>query len=304
METQPDFIIKKDREHMISIILITLTTIFWGLSFISTKLLLNEYHPSSIAIFRQFIALVPLTIAMILTKSFKRIYLLDLGYIAFAGFFGIVLYFVFENSGMQYTTASNASIIVAAVPIFTLISEILFFKMKPSKKVLIGIFFSIAGVYMVISVNGKLDFSSDTFFGNMLIIGAMISWVIYTIINKLMDRAHPPIFLVFYQTLTSAILFIPFVAGEVHTWHAPSVVSLMNLIYLGVFCSAISYIFFVYAAKRLGPAVSSTFLNLIPVVSVSAGYLLLGECLNYLQIIGMFTIIASLYVITRKTVKV
>ena len=52
------------------------------------------------------------------------------GLVAVSGLFGIVLYFVFENNGIRYTTASNASMIVAAVPIFTLFTEALFFKLR------------------------------------------------------------------------------------------------------------------------------------------------------------------------------
>lgn len=290
---------KKNKQYYLSLLFIILTVIFWGISFISTKIILKELPPSSIAFFRQIIALVPLTAALFITKSFQKIPIRHFLLIAASGFFGIVLYFVFENTGIKYTTASNASIIVAAVPVFTLISEILFFKMRPNFRVLLCIITSIVGVYMVISVNGRMDFTSSTLYGNLLVIGAMGCWVVYTIMNKGLGKQYTTLVLIFYQTLAGAILFIPFTVAEIPQWRVLSFTSLLHLIYLGVFCSALSYFMYVYASKRLGAAISSAFLNLIPVVSVAAGILVLDETLTLLQMLGMITIIASLYVISK-----
>lgn len=301
METQTNITTAKKRGNFINISFLVITTFFWGLSFISTKVLLNELPPSTIALFRQFIALIPLTIAMMVTKSFVKITKKDFFIFTFSGLFGIVLYFVFENTGIKYTTASNASIIVAAVPVFTLISEILIFKMKPNAKVVACIILSILGVYLVISVNGKLDFSSQTLYGNLLVIASMISWVIYTIVNKKLENSHPPLVMVFYQTLSACFLFIPFVLGDVRKWHVPSTSALFHLIYLGVLCSAVAYILYINASQKLGPAIASTFLNLIPVVSVIAGYLFLDETLTVNQFAGMIIIISSLFVIGSGT---
>jgi drug/metabolite transporter (DMT)-like permease len=287
-------------EYLIAIIFIILTVIFWGYSFISTKIVLKDIPPVSIAFFRQIIASAVLLIWLLSSKASLKISLKHLWLIALSGFFGIVLYFVFENTALSYTTASNASMIVAAVPVFTLITEMLFFKLKLNLKIIICILLSITGVYLVITVNGKLDFSSDTFFGNILMIGAMVAWVVYTIINKSLSDKYSSIIITAYQSMTSILLFIPFVAHEVHSWHKISISVFLNLLYLGVFCSALAYFLYIYATKRLGATVSSAFLNLIPVVSVVCGYLILDERLYLIQIVGMILIIISLFQLSKK----
>lgn len=292
---------QRDKSYYVSVLLMLLPVIFWGMSFISTKVVLEEIEPVSIAFFRQFIALVPLAIWNIYTKASLKIKLKDLLLLAGSCFFGIVLYFVFENNGIKHTTASSASMIVSAVPIFTLISEALFFKAKVSAKAVGCIVLSILGVYLVISVNGKLDFSSSTFLGNMLVMGAMVSWVIYTILSRSLSSKYTSLQITFYQTLLSSGLFIPFVIPEIGSWKSTiSTVTWLNLLYLGVFCSALSYFAFLYAMKRLGPTVSSAFLNLIPVVSVIAGYVLLGERLSVIQFAGMTFIMISLFAINKQ----
>jgi drug/metabolite transporter (DMT)-like permease len=293
--------VKSQKEFYTAIVVLILTVILWGLSFISTKVLLNYLTPALIAFSRQLIALVPLSAAMYITKSFKRPAAGDLKLIAVSGLLGIVLYFLFENTGMKYTTASNASIIVAAVPVLTLISEIAFFNMKLNFRILACIFTSIGGVYLVISNNGRLDFSSSTLKGNLLIIGAMVCWVSYTIINKKLDYSkYNPLVMVFYQTLSAAILFLPFVIQDKNHWQAIPLSAVANLLYLGVLCSALAYIMFNYSSQKLGPTISSTFLNLTPVVSVTAGFFLLGEVLSATQLAGMILIIGSLFVISKK----
>ena len=74
-----------------------------------------------------------------------------------------------------------------------------------------------------------------------------------------------------YQSMISIFIFIPFILPEVKAWNKLTLYPLLNLIYLGVFCSAFAYFFYNYAVKRLGPTISSAFLNLIPVVSVIFG---------------------------------
>lgn len=284
-----------------NLIFVLLPVIFWGLSFISTKMVLTEMPPVSIAFFRQLIALFPLVAWGIITHSSFKVALKDLLLLSGSSFFGIVLYFIFENSGLIYTTASSASMIVAAVPVFTLIVEVLFYKLKPGLNSFFCILTSILGVYLVISVNGRLDFSSASFKGNMLVMGATASWVIYTVLSRKLSNKYSSFVITLYQTFLSSLLFIPFLIPEISKWQPLSNTAILNLIYLGVFCSAISYFMFLYAIKKLGPTVSSAFLNLIPVISVLAGYFVLDEMLLPIQYLGMVIILASLYFLNKKS---
>lgn len=289
-----------NRNKYMPLIFVILPVIFWGISFISTKVVLREIPPVSIAFFRQFIALVPLIAYGIATKSSFKMNLKDFMLLAVSCFFGIVLYFVFENNGLRLTTASSASMIVAAVPVFTMISEAIFFKLKIGLRTVLCIAVSILGVYFVISVNGIPDFSSSTFRGNMLMIGSSISWVIYTIISRNLGNRYSSFAITTYQTAISIILFIPFTISEIGDWKPISLTALLNLLYLGIFCSAVSYFSFLYAIKRLGSTLSAAFLNLIPVVSVIGGFLILGETLMLIQYIGMALILASLFYLGKK----
>ncbi len=291
---------KERHKKLFALIAITLTVIFWGYSFVSTKILLQDLPPISIAFFRQLIAAGALFIILFCKKLFVRMALKDVLLVFASAFFGIVIYFLFENIGLKYTTASNASIIVAAVPIFTLITESLFYKYKITARIISCVILSIAGVFLVIFEKG-LDFSSGYTLGNLLMIGAMVTWVIYTIICKSLTGRYNGIVITAYQMMAASVLYIPLIIPEINQWKGLSAYSMVNLLYLSLMCSALAYYLYNVAVKGLGATVSSMFLNLIPVVSILGGVLVLNEIVSFIQIGGMLLIMLSLIFVRGRT---
>lgn len=280
------------------VILVILAVIFWGVSFISTKVLLQEIPPVSIAFFRQFIALVPLSAMFIKKKAFFRLRVKTVLHMAVASLFGIVLYFVFENSGLEYISASEASILVATIPIFTLLMDTFVYRQKLDFRTLLLIIGSWVGVYLVIGGNDPVQAGSDTLKGSLLVFGAMVSWIVFTLITKRLSQQYDSLQMTFAQTLLSIPLFIPFVIQETANWHRLSVLSFMHLVFLGIFCSAVAYVFFLNGIAVLGPGIASSYLNLIPLVTMIVGAVFLGDKLAPLQYAGAFIILASLGLIS------
>jgi drug/metabolite transporter (DMT)-like permease len=291
-----------DGERYLALLFIILCVLFWGFSFISTKVVLSEVPPVTIALLRQIIASATLVPLVLYTRALSRLSPREMGRAALCSFFGMVMYFVLENTGLQYTTASNASMIVSALPAFTLLAEALLFRLKVSWRMVLCLALSMAGVFLVVTVNGRLEISSARLIGNLMVLGAMICWVIYTMMNKKLSEEHSTISIITYQSFAAICIFIPFAIPEADRWRPLSELSvptLANLLFLGIFCSGLAYIFYIYALRRLGATVSSAFLNLIPVVTAICGYFLLQETLSWIQILGMILIMASLYELNR-----
>jgi len=282
------------KNRVIGLLLMFLAIFVWGISFVSTKVVLEELPPVSIAFFRQFVAIVPLAVMMVIRKESFKPDKGDLKLFAVAALFGIVLYFVFENNGLAMTSASSASILVAAVPVFVLIIESIITRTPISKASLGCVLASLLGVYCIISGNGSIDFSEGTFLGNLLILGAMASWIIYTFISKGLGERYSSLKLTTLQTLLSIPLFVPFTVSEVPAWQAPSVTAFLHLLFLGVFCSALAYAFFLYSIHTLGPVLPSAGLNLIPVITIITGRIVLSERLTWMQALGAALIMGGL----------
>ncbi len=266
----------------------------WGISFVSTKIVLNDLPPVTIAFFRQFVALVPLLILMAIKKENFRIGKNEFLTFILSSLSGIVLYFVFENQGLTLTSASNASMLVAAIPVFALVAESVTNRSRLELPSLFCIVASILGVYFVIFEDGIPDFSSDSFLGNLLVLGAMVSWILYTFLSKNLGMKYSSLKMTTLQTLLSNPLFFPFIIKEIGSWRMPSPTGLLNLVFLGVFCSALAYVFYLYGLQTLGPVLPSALLNLIPIVTIITGSVLLSENFSLYQIIGAILIIGSL----------
>lgn len=88
-----------------------LTAVIWGTTFISTKVLLNDFEPISVLVYRFLIAYVAMMI--IKPKPLRFESLKKEFWYFMAGLLGVTIYFLFENIGLTYTLASNASVIVS-----------------------------------------------------------------------------------------------------------------------------------------------------------------------------------------------
>ncbi len=292
------------KKHAAGPLLAVLFAVFvWGVSFVSTKVVLTELPPVSIAFFRQIVALVPLLVLTRVTGESLRVPKREILTFFVATLFGIVLYFVFENNGLQFTTASNASMLVAAIPVFALLTESIAERRRLPFLTLALVLVSIGGVYLVLFERGLPDLSSKTFLGNMLVFCAMVSWIIYTFMSRRLGKKYNSLKMTTVQSFCSLPLYLPFLAGEVGAWHVPSTTALLHLAFLGVFCSAGAYVAYLYGLQKLGPILPSAFLNLIPVVTILTGMVLLHEMPSWSQLIGASLIIGSLTVLTVRGAK-
>ena len=282
------------KNKLLPLLAVLASVILWGLSFLSIKLVVQEIPPASMAWFRQIPALITLLILMRQRKETFQILKSEwLTFIA-ATLFGIVLYSVFENSGLQFTSPATASMLVAAIPVFILILESAFTRQWPDWITALCIFLSIGGVWLVLFDGGAPDLTRGSLKGNLLVLAAMACWIIYTFLSKKLGQRYSSLKLTTIQTLCALFLFLPFSVGEIHRWRLPSMTATLHLTFLGVFCSAIAYVLYLFGVNVLGSVIPSTFLNLCPVVTILAGFLILGEVPTWVQLTGALLIIGSL----------
>lgn len=268
--------------------------VVWGISFINTKVLLQEMSPVTIALFRQLPALVTLLVLMRVNGESFRLSRRDWMLFPVATLFGIVLYMVFENSGLQYTSASTASMLVAAIPVLVLLIES-FTDRRPLKAQSLGfILASVVGVYFVLFETGVPDLSTSSFKGNLYVFLAMLSWIVYTFLNKRLGARHSSLKMTTMQTLFAVPMFFAFAVPAIPGWRIPSGGAMLHLLFLGIFCSALAYMFYFIAIQKMGPVIPSAFLNLLPLVTILTSGFVLHERLTALQWFGAALIIASL----------
>lgn len=291
---------------------VTACVFFWGFSFISIKIAVAVFPPMTLGALRFALALVFLFFIKRKLAPDEKIRRGDIPLLAGAGFTGVTLYFFFENNGVALVPASEASIIIAAIPVITLIAEGLREKIisrkkageitneKAAKKTGVfrrlilpgtGVLLSLAGVALVAGVSFAL---SGTARGYLYMAGACFAWVSYCFLTRPLFARRSRIFIVFWQSFAGFLGFLPFAAFEA-SWKMPGFEIWGHVIFLGIGCSALGYWFYAAALQVLGVTVSSLFINFIPVISAIGGFFVLGERLRPLQWVGAALVLAGVY---------
>jgi drug/metabolite transporter (DMT)-like permease len=270
--------------------------LLWGLSFLSIKVALREVPPMTMAVARFAIACAVLPWFARLAKEPLRVAARDLPLLAASGFVGVTLYFLGENHGVALLTASEASVIVGTIPVLTVLSERLFLGTRLGIRTYLGAVLSFLGVALiVVRLGGGVTGSVR---GYLYMVLAALAWVAYCFLTRGQAARYGRITVTFWQLLFGLAGSVPFALSETAQWRIPSPAAVANIVFLGVFCSALGYWLFIVALDRLGPGRSSVFINLIPVVSVVAAFFILGERLSAMQWLGGGVAVAGVYLAT------
>lgn len=274
---------------------IIICMIIWGISFVNIKVAIEYTGPMTLGFIRFFIASILLYIIS-RTKGFNiKVDRKDIKNLIVTAFFGITLYFYFENNGVKYSGASVSSLIISGIPIFTLIGDRIVYNVKMNKLSIFAVVINVLGVLLIIGKNLKNIFESSGI-GYLYMIGAVFSWVAFSLVSKKLYTKYSAFVITLYQSVFGTMMFFPFVFFEKNHFDVISPEAIVHILILAVFASAVGMILYTKALDQLGVFVASLYLNLIPIITVIAGYILLGEKLNSLEFIGGLLILFSVTV--------
>ena len=294
---------KRFLPHLIAFIVVAI----WGVTFVCTKLLL----------------LGGLTAAQIFILRFIIAYLLLLGYslskgihwlsnswrdelnMMALGVFGGSLYFLTENSAMNYTTTTNTSIIVSLCPLFASAIIGAFYKTERLNRwQTVGTVMAALGVIMVV-MNGHFVLHLSPL-GDALAFGACMCWAFYSLLIIPVSKRYPTVFItrkVFFYGLLSMIPYIilhPDLNIQL-VINKPTL--LANLLFLGCVASMFCYVAWNWVLKRLGAVVATNYVYLNPVTTIVFAWMVLNEQITVWFIIGTVLILYGMYLVNTKRPK-
>lgn len=277
------------------------TVSLWGLSFASAKHVLNTgFPPLTLAFLRFSVASAIIFPLQRLKKNGARIEKRTLLPLLLSSLFGITLYFFFETQGIRLTSASNASLIIACIPIFTIFAEFLLYKKAVGPCKIFGIVLSVGGVYLIVSSGIEAKLYPGVIKGNFFMMGACLCWVGYIMTSSRLKPRYSGIQLLSYQFIFGTGFLFPLALFEYRLWTYLGLSGVLNILYLGVFCSAGAYLLYLYGLSRLEPVVVSTYTNLVPVIGTVGGVIILHERLLFSQVTGGAAIIAGIFLINLR----
>lgn len=292
------------QKKMLGIAAIMTAVILWGISFVNIRVAVEVIPAMTLGALRFTIASILLLGIMKFKKEDFSVAREDYLNVFIAGAFGITIYFYFENNGVKYTSASAASLIIASIPVFSVIIENIFYKKPITKVAIVSLLLSVVGVCMVVGLDLQALLGSGYLKGYLMMGGAVVAWVAYSVSSKPLFGKYNALQLLFWQSIIGLACFIPFALLENTVWADVTDEIWIHVAILGVFASAIGFYVYLYALDVLGIGESSYYLNLIPVVTIIVGYFYLGETLGPLQLLGGATIIVSVLLVSSKLNKV
>lgn len=277
------------------------TIVVWGTTFVSTKILINSgLSPEEICLCRFILAYICIWIF-----GPKRLFadnIKDEATLALLGVTGGTLYFLTENTALEFLPVADVTFLTSGTPIFMGIIMSIFFrdyKLTPMQWVYSVIAF--IGVAIVIySGSQGMHFS---LVGDLLCIGASLSWCIYSVFVRKIGDKYPTLYMsrkiFFYGSLSMVPFFLinPFDA-TIDIFVKPEVWG--NLIFLGVIASMVCFTTWNLSIKKLGTVITTNYMYINPVVSILSAVIILNESVSLMSVFGCLLILVSVYLIQKK----
>ncbi|MDX3225122.1 DMT family transporter [Streptomyces sp. ME19-01-6] len=268
-------------------------SLFWSSSYAVTKQVLEDVGPLSIGAIRFTLAALLLCVMVRLNRlrparpDARQRRLLYV-----SGFLGITVYFVLENIGVDLSTASDASLIVATYPLMTMLLELMVFRTRMPLLRVTGVLLAAVGAFLVVR-NGAQVGGSARWMGDILLLFGGLAWAGYNVLGKRASAGQNAVSVTYYQTLAGAAGFLLASLLEIGDWRMPGATASSLLVYLAVACSVGGFLLYNYGLRRMTSSVAVNILNLVPVFGVIGAVVINGESIRPAQATGGVIIIVG-----------
>jgi drug/metabolite transporter (DMT)-like permease len=284
--------------HRTAYVLLLLTTLFWGGNSVAGKLAVGHISPMVLTTMRWAFALA--IIAALGWVNIRRDWpmmrrhapiLLLLGTLGFT-LFNVALY-----NGLLYTTAINTAVEQAGIPMLIFLFGFLIFRTRVTWAQIAGVVISIAGVVLTASHGEPARLLElDINFGDLLLLGGIVVYGIYTVLLRLKPAIH-------WQSLMTALTAAAFVTSLPFLWAEqargdlilPDRLGWAILVYVVIFPSILSQIFYIRSVELIGPNRAGLFVNLVPIFGTLLSLLIIGEDFHLYHAIALALVFAGIW---------
>jgi drug/metabolite transporter (DMT)-like permease len=275
---------------------------FWGGTFISGRVLAQAMPHLTISALRFIIAFgILMAIAWRFEGGLPKLNRRQLMATIGLGLTGVFAYNIFFLAALERIPAGKTALIVSLSPILTALIVAFILREKLGVKRWTGILMALVGVSIIVTqgqlLNGWEAISQTFELGEGFMLLAVCSWVAYTITSRFALKGLSPIAATTYATLFGAVLLSVGALFEIPQLTS-SMFSLTNIgaiLYLGVFGTAVAFIWYSEGVKTIGPARTVVFTNLVPVFGVVFGALILSEPILPSMLLGGMIVITGVF---------
>ncbi|MBC9071602.1 DMT family transporter [Thauera sp. CAU 1555] len=285
-------------------LLLTLTALFWSGNMVIGRGLREAVPPISLAFWRWTIALalvLPFALPKLreqwptLVRHWRPMLVL--------GVLGVGSYNTFAYIALQYTTATNATLLNSFIPIATIALAFVLLGKRLNRMEAFGVLVSLAGVITIVGrgdLGTLLALSLNT--GDLWMLGAVLVWGLYTVGLQWRPQGLDPMVMLFAFTVVGLAALTPFYAWELGSGRSIDLHtgSFIGILYTGIFPGFLGYVFYNAGVAAVGPARGSLFIHLMPVFGTILAAVFLGERPQWYHFAGIGLVFAGIFLTMRK----
>ncbi len=281
-------------------IAVTAAMIIWGASFVATKIALSAVPPYTL-VFARFSLAAAVLFPLWLWRRREKLHLRHLLGLGLLGLLDPGLYYVFETLGLLHTSASAASLIIAAVPVFVTVLAALFLHESVKTAGILGIILTMIGVaFLTVKDFDVRLFFQGSWFGNLLILGAALCAACYTIISRRLSHLYHTWTLTLIQVGIGTLVYLPLAISEWHRnlVHQAGAAPVAAVVFLSLFATLGAFLLYNFSLGTLEASRAAVFINVVPLVTVIIAWLYLHEHLDWRQSFGGMLIVSGVFLTT------
>ncbi|MAR41857.1 MAG: hypothetical protein CMB58_002325 [Methanobacteriota archaeon] len=227
-------------------------------------------------------------------------------WMALLGTMGYQLLFM---NGMKWTAAGDASLIIPVNPVFTVLLAVPMLGQRLSSRMVLGLFFGLAGVATVVGWSPNTDIPFEhRLIGDVMIALAALTWAATSNLTKMAlseGTVGTPLEIVVWYSIVGWALLTPWMFIEV--WNTgvpePSSAEWASVAYLGLVSTVLTYAWFARGIDRIGSTAAASYVFLVPVFGVLSGWLMLGESIGVSMLVGFCLIVFGVREVQRESEK-
>lgn len=282
--------------------LLLLMIVIWGSNFSVVKYALRDFPEISFNALRLLIASTVFLAAIAVVRSRANagngppeppLTRREWGTVMFLGLVGTGFYQLLFLAGVARTSVANSSLIFGCTPVAVAIMSSVAGYDRLTVARWAGAALSLTGIYALVGLRAEL--SSVTFFGDVLIFGAMLCWSVYSVAAQPLLKRHSPLVITGWAMVTGTVVYLAFaIVPLLQTdWGAISTTSWVLMTASALLALAFSYIVWYTAVQRIGSARTAIYSNLTPIVAMIVAAIWLGEQISRTQLIGAGLILSG-----------